>query len=334
MSSPDSNVQVLGISNAIVDVLAHVDDEFLIEIGAPRGSMTLIDTERAQEIYLQMGPATEMSGGSVANTIAGIANLGGEAAYIGRVADDQLGGIFVHDMQSLGVDVRLPPSPDGAPTSRSFVLISPDGQRTMQTYLGACLELSTTDISATTVGEAGLILLEGYVWDTPHGQEAVELAMDIADAKGAQVAISLSDDQCVLRHNAAFLDAVRNRVAIVFANEEEIQALLEADSFDDAVSEAAGIDTLFALTRSEHGSVIVDRSETIVQEAIPVDRVIDATGAGDAYSAAFLYGLTSGQTLAECARLASHCAAAVIQQVGARVEKDFLAGYLRSHSAG
>ena len=184
-----SSLQVLGISNAIVDVLAHVEEEFLDRIDAPKGSMILVDEDQAQTVYGMMGPATEMSGGSVANTIAGIANLGGSAAYIGRVADDQLGRIFIHDMKSQGVDVRLQAAADGSPTARCYVLITPDGQRTMQTYLGACLELNESDVSSETLGVPRVILLEGYVWDTPHGQGAVNRAMDLAagqEASGAR----------------------------------------------------------------------------------------------------------------------------------------------------
>ncbi len=319
------SVKLLGISNAIVDILAHVDDAFLEEIGAPRGSMILIDVERAHEIYAMMGPATEMSGGSVASTVAGFANLGGSAAYIGRVADDQLGSIFVHDMESLGVDVRLPPETRGAPTARCHVLISPDGQRTMQTYLGACTELTVNDISEATIGTPEVMLLEGYIWDTPHGPDACDKAMGIATEKGGLVALSLSDDQCVVRHRADFTKALDEHVKMVFANEKEIMALLQVDSFDAAVAKASQRDILFVLTRSERGSVIVNGMEQVVQRAHRVDTVIDSTGAGDAYTAAFLYGWTCGKPLRDCAELGSICAAAVIQQIGGRIEKGALA---------
>ena len=322
-----SRVQVLGISNAIVDVLAHVDEDFLVKLKAPKGSMILIDEVQAQAVYSMMGPATEMSGGSVANTIAGVANLGGQAAYIGRVAEDQLGRIFVHDMQSLGVDVRLTPATDGAPTARCYVLITPDGQRTMQTYLGACIELSQADVDAQTVGEPQLILLEGYVWDTPHGQAAVNEAMHIAAGKDTAIALSLSDSQCVDRHREAFMNAIVNHASIVVADDTEAMRLFEVDTFDEAVEKAAEVDCLFALTRSEKGSVIVNRAERIIQDAYPVDEVIDSTGAGDAYAAAFLYGWVSGQTIKDCADLGSYAGAAVIQQVGARLEKGLLAGH-------
>jgi sugar/nucleoside kinase (ribokinase family) len=321
-------VQLLGISNAIVDILAHVEEAFLEQIGAPPGSMILIDVERAHEIYDMMGPATEMSGGSVASSVAGFANLGGSAAYVGRVADDQLGSIFIHDMRSLGVDVRLPAETRGAPTARCHVLITPDGQRTMQTYLGACTELNTGDINEATVGAAEVMLLEGYLWDTPQGPEAAAKAMDIAVRAGTTVALSLSDDQCVLRHHRAFTDALAHHVKMVFANEAEIMALLSVDRFDAAVAKAAEHDALFVLTRSENGSVIVRGSDRVVQPARHVAKVVDTTGAGDAFTAAFLYGFTSGKSLAECAELGTICASAVIQQIGGRVEPDALAAQI------
>ncbi|MCH7894128.1 MAG: adenosine kinase [Proteobacteria bacterium] len=318
MTSP---VTVLGISNAIVDVLAHVDDETLAEIGAPKGSMTLIDQEQAEKIYALMGPATEMSGGSVANTIANLANLGGKSAYIGCVADDQLGRIFVHDMQSLGVDVVLPPIDEGAPTARSYILISPGGERTMNTYLGACMELSPAHISESAIAGAGLILLEGYIWDNPHGPAAAGEAMRLAQENGVKVGLTLSDSYCVDRHRDAFAEAIEHRVQMVFANEQEIISLLGTDTFEDAVAKTRELEPLFVLTRSEKGSVIVNNQGEVAQAAVPVAKVVDATGAGDAYIAGFLYGWTTGLLLAESAQLGSEYAARVIQQVGPRLEK-------------
>jgi sugar/nucleoside kinase (ribokinase family) len=229
------SIQLLGISNAIVDVLAHVDEKFLERIAAPRGSMTLIDGDRAREVYDLMGPATEKSGGSVANTIAGFANLGGRAAYIGRVKADQLGEIFVHDMKSLGVDVRTAPASGGSPTARSHILIAPDGQRTMFTYLGACTELSVGDVTERTVGSPDLVLLEGYVWDIAEGPALMTKAMRIAHSNGSQVALSLSDSYCVQRHQGEFLAAVKAGVDIVVADEAEIIALMEVESFEEAL---------------------------------------------------------------------------------------------------
>jgi sugar/nucleoside kinase (ribokinase family) len=317
-------VQLLGISNAIVDILAHVDEAFLAKVGAPRGSMTLIDEHKAREIYDMMGPATEMSGGSVANTVANFASLGGRAAYIGRVKADQLGDIFVHDMQSLGVDVRLEPAKDGLPTARSHILITPDGQRTMQTYLGACTELGVADVTADTVGSPEILLLEGYVWDLPEGPALIDAAIRLAQARSAKIALSLSDSFCVDRHRAEFMAAVSGPVDIVFADDEEVIALLETDDFDAVARRAAEFDRLFVMTRSEQGSMIVHGEVSLVQPAIPVEKVVDTTGAGDAYTAGFLYGLATGEPLETCAGLATNCATGVIQKVGARIDKAML----------
>jgi sugar/nucleoside kinase (ribokinase family) len=312
--------QVLGISNAIVDILAHVEEEFLLAVGAPKKSMVLIDARRAEDIYSRMGPAKEQSGGSVANTIANLANLGGRTAYVGRVANDQLGQIFVHDMRSLGVDVRLVPVSGGAPTARSYILITPDGERTMQTYLGAAAELGPENVTAETFGRPEIVLLEGYVWDMTAGKGAMANALELSKRTGARVALSLSDEWCVDRHHAEFIALIGGEAKIIFANETEILRLFEVKDFGAAVERAVGIDALFAITRSEKGSVIVHGKERIVQRAYPVSKVVDATGAGDAYVAGFLYGLTRGQSLARCADLGSRAATLVIQQVGPRLE--------------
>ena len=318
---------LLGISNAIVDVLAHVDEDFLEKIGAPRGSMTLIDEDRANEVYGMMGPATEMSGGSVANSIAGFANLGGTAAYIGRVKADQLGEIFVHDMRSLGVDIRLQPAVDGSPTARCHVLIDQDGQRTMQTYLGACTELSVADVTEETVGNPGVILIEGYVWDIAEGPALAAEAMRIAKSIGSEIALSLSDSYCVERHRDAYHDAVREGVDIVVADEDEINALLQTDNFEDTIRRLVDYDNLFVMTRSEKGSVIMHGDLTIVQAATPVETITDTTGAGDAYTAGFLFAYAQKKSLEECARLGTFCATQVIQQVGGRIEPGLLDDY-------
>lgn len=321
------STNLLGISNAIVDVLAHVEEDFLQKIGAPRGSMTLIEEDRAHEIYDMMGPATEMSGGSVANSIAGFANLGGSAAYIGRVTADQLGEIFVHDMRSLGVDVRLQPAADGLPTARCHVLIDQDGQRTMQTYLGSCTELSVADITADTVGKPDVILIEGYIWDIAEGPELASEAIRIAKTTGSEVALSLSDSFCVQRHREAFHDAVREGIDIIVADEDEVIELLQAEDFEDTTRKLADYDNLFVMTRSENGSVIMNGGQKIVQSATPVDTIVDTTGAGDAYAAGFLYGYTQKKPLEECARLGTFCATQVIQQIGARIERGMLDDY-------
>jgi sugar/nucleoside kinase (ribokinase family) len=321
------SVQLLGISNAIVDILAHIEDDFLDKIVAVPGSMTLIDMDRAREIYALMGPATEMSGGSVANTVAGFANLGGSSAYIGRVTADQLGGIFNHDMRSLGVDVRLQAAKDGLPTARSHILITADGQRTMQTYLGACTELSVNDITTETMATPRAVLIEGYVWDLPEGPELTTKAIGIAKQNGTTVALSLSDSFCVERHRESFEHAVRNGVDIVVADEDEVNALLQTESFEETLEALNGFDNLFAITRSDKGSVIVHGDQRIVQAADPVDVVVDTTGAGDAYTAGFLYGWVNDMSLAECAKIGTFCGSTVIQQVGARIEPGLLDDY-------
>jgi len=323
----NQSLQLLGISNAIVDVLAHVDLDFLDKVGVPRGAMTLIDEARAHELYDMMGPATEMSGGSVANTVAGFAILGGSASYIGRVKDDQLGEIFVHDMRSLGVDVRTAPAKDGAPTARSHVLIDPEGQRTMNTYLGACTELGVADVTVESVGAPKVVLLEGYVWDIPEGPALAAEAVRIAKTNGSSVALSLSDSFCVERHRDAFARFVEDDADIVFADDDEVMALYGVDSFEDVLSAIDGSDTLFVMTRSEKGSVVVQGDTRIVQTAQPIEQLIDTTGAGDAYAAAFLYGWTNGRPLDECARLGTHVATSVIQQLGARIETNVLESY-------
>jgi sugar/nucleoside kinase (ribokinase family) len=319
-----ADVQLLGISNAIVDILAHVDNAMIERIGIVPGSMNLIDERRAHELYDMMGPATEMSGGSVANTIAGFANLGGRAAYIGRVRDDQFGEIFNHDMRSLGVDIRLNPAPDGAPTARSHIMITADGQRTMNTYLGACTELGVADITAETFGKPKAVLIEGYVWDIAEGPALARKAMELAAKNRTKVALSLSDSFCVARHKESYLEAVRDGVDIIVADEDEINVLMGTDDFDDTLDAIRGHDNLFVMTRSEKGSVIVRQGEQHVQAATPVEQVIDTTGAGDAYCAGFLYGWVHDKSLAECARAGTLCATAVIQQVGARIEKGAL----------
>lgn len=318
------SVQILGISNAIVDVLAHVDDSFLEKISAVPGSMTLIDVERARELYEQMGPATEMSGGSVANTVAGFAILGGSAAYIGHVRDDQLGNIFNHDMRSLGVDIRLEPATSGAPTARSHVLITRDGQRTMQTYLGACTELGVRHITPETVGTPKIMLIEGYVWDLPEGPELASKAMSIAAKNGTTVALSLSDSFCVERHRDSFINAIRDGVQIVIADEGEVTRLTDSRNYDETLAALDQPDKLYVVTRSAKGSVIVQGSRQIVQPAMKVEKVIDTTGAGDAYCAGFLFGWANDKSLEECARIGTACGAAVIQQVGARIEPGVL----------
>ncbi len=317
-------VQLLGISNAIVDVLAKVSDEFIAELGSVPGSMNLIDADQATAIYDKMGPATESSGGSVANSIAAFANLGGRAAYIGRVSDDQLGEVFAHDMKSLGVDMRRPPRASEAATARCYVMITPDGQRTMHTYLGACLELHTSDISDESLGVPQVILIEGYLLDAPHGPALIDKAIEIAREQDSEVALSLSDSFCVERHRDAFLRLVTDEVDIVIADDSEAMMLFGTDDLETALAAAADLGNLFAVTCSADGSIIVRGKERIDQSADPVEKVIDTTGAGDAYAAGFLSAYTQDKPLRSCARLGSWCGAQAVQQMGARFESEHL----------
>ncbi len=315
-------VQLLGVSNAVVDVLARVSHEFLAELGTVPGSMNLIDADQAQAIYEGMGPATQRSGGSVANTVAGFAMLGGRAAYIGRGADDQLGDVFAHDMQSLGVDMRRPPAPAKADTARSYVLITPDGQRTMHTYLGACLEISEDDITEATVGVPQVVFFEGYLLDAPHGPALIDKAIAMAKENGCEVALSLSDSFCVERHVDKYRRLVEESVDIVIADDSEAFKLFDTDSLDMAVRAASDLGNLFAITRGVEGSVIVRGSEQIEVAAEPVEQVVDTTGAGDAYAAGFLYGYAEDRPLRTCGRLGSWCGAQAVQTLGARFETE------------
>ncbi|MEM8548017.1 MAG: adenosine kinase [Pseudomonadota bacterium] len=314
----DQKVALLGISNAIVDVLCHVEPAFIESLGAPPGSMTLIDRDQAVAIYDRMGPATESAGGSVANSVAVFASLGGSAAYIGRVADDQLGNIFDHDMRSLDVSMRLPPETRAAPTARCHVLITADGERTMQTYLGACVEIAVDDITPATIGAPEVILLEGYVWDTPEGPAALAKAIELGKASGARIALSLSDSFCVERHAETFRALAHGAADIIIGNEAETLALFGVDSAAAAIDAAKANGRLFVMTRSGAGSVIIDGDRVHEQQADRVEQVLDSTGAGDAYVAGFLYGLTHGFSHGDSAALATRAAALSIQQVGAR----------------
>ncbi len=313
-------MDVIGIGNAIVDVLSHSDDDFLDRHGLLKGAMTLIDSETAARLYDDMGPAIECSGGSAANTIAGLASLGGAGAFIGKVRDDQLGAVFRHDIGALGITFESLFARDGAPTARCLIFVTPDAQRTMQTYLGACIDLGPDDIDPDAVAAAKITYLEGYLWDPPRAKEAFVKAARLAHEAGREVSLSLSDPFCVDRHRADFLDLVNSHVDILFANEEEIISLYQTASFDDALQHVRGHCRVAALTRSEKGSVIVSGDEVHVVDARPVAQVVDTTGAGDAFAAGFLYGLTRNRDLAECARLGALAAAEIISHFGARAE--------------
>lgn len=316
-----ASLDLLGIGNAIVDVLAYAEDSLLVELGLIKGAMTLVDEERIEALYRRMGPAREVSGGSCANTIAAFAALGGRAAFIGRVKDDAMGRVFAHDIRNAGVLFRSRPASDGPATARCLVFVTPDAQRTMQTYLGACVELGPDDVDEELVAAAAVTYLEGYLWDRPEAKAACRKAAAIAHAHGRQVALSLSDPFCVARWREEFRELIAREVDILFANEAEIMALYEAASFDDALQQVRRQVACAALTRGPKGSVVVRGDEVHVIDAAPVHRLVDTTGAGDLYAAGFLRGLSLGLDLGACGRLGSLCAAEIIQQFGARAER-------------
>jgi len=294
---------VLGIGNAIVDVIARCEDPFLAANGLAKGAMTLIDEARAGELYAAMGPGRECSGGSAGNTIAGLANLGGKGAYIGRVRDDQLGTIFRHDIRAQGVAFDSAPAISGPSTARCLIFVTPDAQRTMQTYLGACVDLGPDQIDEAVVAASGITYMEGYLWDKPAAKDAFRKAAQLAHKHGRKVSLTLSDSFCVDRHRADFLDLADNHCDIVFANEAELLSLYQVKTFEEALPHArAKKDRIFAVP------------------AEPGVNVVDTTGAGDLYAAGFLYGLSHGRDLAQAARLGSICAAEIISHYGARPE--------------
>lgn len=311
---------VIGIGNAIVDVLAHSEDEFLAAQSLAKGAMTLIDSHRAKELYDVMGPGVEVSGGSAANTIAGLASLGGRGAYIGKVRNDQLGGVFRHDIRAASVGYDTPAATSGPPTARCLIFVTPDAQRTMQTYLGASVELGPVDIDPEMIFAAAITYLEGYLFDPPKAKEAFVAAAEMAHAAGRKVALTLSDSFCVERHRASFKHLVEHHVDILFANEPEICSLYEADTFDEALQGVRGHCEVAALTRSEKGSVIVSGEEVHIIDPVPAERVVDTTGAGDLYASGVLHGLARGMDLLSCGRLGSIASAEVIGHYGARPE--------------
>ncbi len=314
---------VLGIGNAIVDVLAHVDEAFLVRHDLVKGSMRLIDEEQAQALYAALGPTVESSGGSAANTIAGLASFGCDVAFIGKVKADQLGEVFAHDIRAAGAHFDTPMASDGPSTARCLVLVTPDGERTMNTWLGAAQNLGPEDIDEALVKDSTVVYLEGYLWDPPAAKEAFLKAAQIARAAGRKVALSLSDSFCVERHRDSFLELIEAHVDILFANEAEIKALYEARHFDDAMHAVRRHCPLAVLTRSGAGSVIALPDDVHVIEAQPVEKVVDATGAGDLFAAGFLAGLSRGLALPNCARLGAMAAAEIIQQMGARAIRPF-----------
>ena len=311
---------VAGIGNAIVDVLTQSEDSFLEEHGLIKGAMTLVDETTAERLYGAMGSGIECSGGSAANTVAGIASLGGRGAFVGKVRKDQLGQIFAHDIRALGVAFTTVPAKTGPSTARCMIMVTPDAQRTMQTYLGASVELGPEDVDAEIIAAAQVTYLEGYLWDRPAAKQAFILAATLAHEAGNKVALSLSDPFCVDRHREDFLDLLAGHVDILFANEQEILSLYQVDSFEEAVDQVRGHCEIAALTRSEKGSAVINGEKTHEVPAEPVRHVVDTTGAGDSYAAGFLYGLSYGFPPPACARIGGIAAAEIIGHFGARPE--------------
>jgi sugar/nucleoside kinase (ribokinase family) len=310
---------VLGIGNAIVDVIARAEDDFLVAQGMHKGAMALIDEARAGAIYKAMGPAVESSGGSAANTIVGVASFGARAAFVGKVKDDELGRTFAHDIRAANVAFNVKPANDGPSTARCYIMVTPDGERTMNTYLGAAQDLTPEDIDEKAVADAAVIYLEGYLWDPPQAKEAFVKAADVAHKAGRQVALTLSDSFCVDRYRAEFLTLIKSgTVDIVFANEHELHSLYETADFDTGVKALQQDARLAVVTRSAKGCMVVSAEGLEAVNAVPVEQVADVTGAGDLFAAGFLVGLARGQDRRTAARLGALAAAEVIQHIGAR----------------
>ncbi len=308
------------IGNAIVDVFSSIEPDFLTRHDLVPGSMNLIDEARAETLYGEMGPGREVSGGSAGNTAAGIASLGGSVGFIGKVREDELGKVFTHDMRAAGVEFTTSHLVGGPATARSLILVTPDAQRTMNTFLGACVELGPDDLDEDMIARAQVTYMEGYLWDPPLAKDAFRRAIQIAHGAGRKTALTLSDSFCVDRFRNEFLQLLDGEIDILFANEDELKSLYQVDDFDDALQRVQGHCEIAALTRSEKGSVIVRGNEVHVIDAAPVQRVIDTTGAGDLYASGFLYGLARGYDLKTCGTLAGLAAAEIISHFGARPE--------------
>ena len=309
---------VVGIGNALVDVIAHADDAFIDQHDLVKGSMTLVDTDRALEIYEALGGAIEMSGGSAANTMCGVASFGGTAAYIGKVSDDELGRVFGHDCRAVGVQFRPGAPADGTPTGRCIIVVTPDAQRTMNTYLGVSSLLCPTDIDADTVAAGEILYMEGYLYDRPEAKEAFRYAARVAHASDRLVSLTLSDSFCVDRHRADFRALVADEVDVLFGNETELTSLYEVGSMDEAVRAVRGDCALAVVTTGAEGCLVVTPDDVLHAPAQPVDHVLDTTGAGDLFAAGFLYGYTRRRSLSDCARFGAIAAAEVISHVGPR----------------
>ncbi|WP_281302253.1 MULTISPECIES: adenosine kinase [unclassified Iodidimonas] len=324
---------LVGIGNAIVDVISRDDDAFLAAHDIQKAGMTLIDADRARLLYDAMGPGVEISGGSVANSTAGFAALGGRVRFIGKVKDDQLGQVFAHDLRATGVDFTTPMAPSGEPTARCLIIVTPDGQRSMNTFLGASQGLTEADIVPEEIAAAKVIYLEGYLWDPIEAKKAFLKAMRLAHEAGTKVALTLSDSFCVDRYRDEFRDLVDHHVDILFANEDEIKSLYQTDDFEQAMKALGQKVELAALTRSEKGSVVLYGSERVIINAEPIAKLVDATGAGDLYSAGFLHAYVRGQDARTMGRVASICAAEIISHYGARPEADLAALVAKAMSA-
>jgi sugar/nucleoside kinase (ribokinase family) len=315
----DARYDVLGIGNAIFDVLVQTDEGFLGRHGMTKGGMALIDEARAASIYGDMGPATEMSGGSAANTIVGLANLGARAAYVGKVKDDQIGRLYSHDIRAAGVAFETKAASGGPATGCSYILVTPDGERTMNTYLGAAQELMPSDIDAAQVAASSIVYLEGYLWDPQSAKEAFVKAATIAHGAGRQVALTLSDSFCVDRYRDEFLDLMRKgTVDLVFANEAELHSLYQTSDFDTALKQLRQDTKLGVVTRSEKGCVVASKDGVTAVPAFPIPKLVDTTGAGDLFAAGFLFGLVRNAGHENAGRLGALAAAEVIQHIGAR----------------
>ena len=321
----DIRFDVVGLGNAIVDVISRQDDAFLSEWGINKDAMNLIEEDRADALTDASVNALETSGGSGANTIAGIASLGGQAAYIGKVADDRLGKVFKDDMATIGVPFDTSPLTDGPATARSIIFVTPDGKRSMNTFLGASVEFSPADVDKATVESSGILYLEGYLFDKDAAKAAFVHAAEIAHAAGRKVSLTLSDSFCVDRHRESFRQLIRTQVDILFANEEELLSLYETRDFDAAIEKLRADTGLAAITRSEKGSVVIGDGDPIAVPAEPVQDVVDTTGAGDQYAAGFLFGVARGLPLATCAKLGHIAAAEVISHYGPRPETSLAA---------
>jgi sugar/nucleoside kinase (ribokinase family) len=318
----DPTYDVLAVGNALVDVIAEVDDAFVAAHGLTKDSMQLIDPDQAEALYAAMPPGIEASGGSAANTVVGIAGLGGRAAFIGKVRADQLGEVYAHDIRASGVAFEVEPATEGLPTGRSLIVVTPDAKRTMSTSLGIAAEVDAGDIDPDLVSKASIVYCEGYLWDRDLTKEAIRLVMQLARDAGNKVALTLSDGFCVERHRVEFLDLIESSVDILFANDAEIRSLYEVDHFDHALGRARSNCDVSFLTRGPAGAVVAQGDEVHVVDAHPLGPVVDTTGAGDQFAAGALYGLTHGHDIATCARLGSIAAGEVIAHFGPRPHAD------------